>query len=74
MNYPDCFGGAFAGSPDPVDFTEFIGTNIYKKGANMYYGKDGVEKRFTNLKLNSSDPSDNGLAFRDMVDMDRLAK
>lgn len=73
VNYPDCFGGAFAGSPDPVDFTEFIGTNIYEKGANMYYGKDGVEKHFTNLKQNSSDPLDNGLAIRDMVDMDRLA-
>ena len=73
VNYPDRFGGAFSGSPDPVDFTEFTGTNIYEKGANMYLGKDGSEKRFANLKMNPADSTDKGLAVRDLVDMDRLA-
>jgi S-formylglutathione hydrolase FrmB len=73
VNYPDQFGGAYAGSPDPVDFTEFTGTNIYEKGANMYQGKDGAKKRFPYLKLNPADSSDKGLAVRDLVDMDRLA-
>ncbi len=73
VNYPDQFGGAYAGSPDPVDFTEFCGTNIYEKGANMYVQQDGTEKRFANLKLNPADSTDQGLAIRDLVDMDRLA-
>jgi enterochelin esterase-like enzyme len=73
VNYPDRFGGAFAGSPDPVDFTQFIGTNIYENGANMYRDKDGIEKRFANLKTNPADSTDKGLAVRDLVDMDRLA-
>ena len=73
VNYPDHFGGAYAGSPDPVDFTAFAGTNIYEKGANMYQGKDGTEKRFVNMKLNPADSTDKGLAVRDLVDLDRLA-
>jgi S-formylglutathione hydrolase FrmB len=73
VNYPDQFGGAYAGSPDPVDFTEFIGTNIYEKDANMYLRKDGTEKRLANLKLNPADSMDKGLAVKALVDLDRLA-
>jgi pimeloyl-ACP methyl ester carboxylesterase len=73
VNYPDRFGGAYAGSPDPVDFTEFIGTNIYEERADMYRDNDGAEKRFANMKLNPDDSTDKGLAVRDLVDMDRLA-
>jgi hypothetical protein len=51
LNYPDMFGGVYAGSPDPVDFTKFVGTNIYEKDANMYLGKDGVEKCFENIRM-----------------------
>lgn len=73
VNYPDRFGGAFAGSPDPVDFTEFAGTNIYDNEANMYYDKAGAEKHLINMKGNPADSTDKGLAFRDFVDLDRLA-
>ncbi len=44
ITYPDRFGGAYVGSPDPVDFTEFIGTNIYGKNANMYKNPKGETK------------------------------
>ena len=29
INYPDGFGGAWAGAPDPVDFRAFAGVDIY---------------------------------------------
>lgn len=41
INYPEMFGGAYAGAPDPVDFTDFIGTNIYEKNANMFFDEKG---------------------------------
>lgn len=44
INYPEMFGGAFAGSPDPVDFRDFIGTNIYEKNANMFFDAKGNTK------------------------------
>lgn len=36
ITYPQIFGGVWAASPDPVDFRDFIGCNIYKQGANLY--------------------------------------
>lgn len=44
INYPEMFGGAFAGSPDPVDFRDFLGTNIYEKNANMFFDENGNTK------------------------------
>ena len=41
INYPGVFGGAFAASPDPVDFRDFSGINIYEAGANYFYDGDG---------------------------------
>lgn len=73
VNYPDRFGGVYAGSPDPVDFTEFIGTNIYENGANIYFDKAGGDKRLVNLRRNPADSTDRGLPVRDLVDLDRLA-
>lgn len=73
VNYPDRFGGVYAGSPDPVDFTEFIGTNIYENGANIYFDKAGGDKRLVNLRRNPADSADRGLRVRDLVDLDRLA-
>jgi len=34
--YPDYFGGAWPTSPDPVDFRDFTGINIYEKNANVF--------------------------------------
>lgn len=71
IRHPDRFGGAYAGSPDPVDFTDFIGTDIYATGANIYYGPGGELKRFTS----GADPRGPlaGLTIRDFVGLDRIA-
>jgi S-formylglutathione hydrolase FrmB len=52
INHPDQFGGAYVASPDPVDFSEFTGTNIYGKNANMYYNAKGEKKYlFENISV-----------------------
>jgi hypothetical protein len=38
---PETFGGVWAASPDPVDFRDFIGCDIYKQGANLYEDPPG---------------------------------
>jgi len=44
LNYPDAFGGCWSVSPDPVDFTAFIGINLYEKDVNLYTNKEGKER------------------------------
>lgn len=46
LNYPDAFGGCWAVSPDPVDFTAFTCVNIYEPHVNFYTDKDGRERDF----------------------------
>lgn len=41
INYPDMFGMVWAGSPDPVDFRDFVGHNLYAKDANLFYDSNG---------------------------------
>lgn len=36
VNYPGTFNGAWALSPDPVDFHDFFGPDITKRGQNFY--------------------------------------
>ena len=36
VTYPEAFGGAWSTSPDPVDFREFQGVNLYEPGVNLY--------------------------------------
>lgn len=36
VNYPDVFGGCWSGSPDPVDFHDFCGINLYATDVNFY--------------------------------------
>lgn len=36
VNYPETFDGAWALSPDPVDFHDFLGPDITKPGQNFY--------------------------------------
>ena len=40
VNYPQVFGGTWSTSPDPSDFHDFTGTDLYAPGANVY-GKPG---------------------------------
>jgi hypothetical protein len=42
VNYPDMFGMTWAGSPDPLDFRDFVGHNLYKENANIFYDSNGT--------------------------------
>jgi S-formylglutathione hydrolase FrmB len=42
VNYPKMFGGAWPTSPDPSDFHDFLGINLYASGANIYRKPDGT--------------------------------
>jgi hypothetical protein len=42
VRYPKVFGGAWATSPDPSDFHDFTGVDIYGKDANAYRKPDGT--------------------------------
>jgi S-formylglutathione hydrolase FrmB len=44
LHYPAVFLACWAVSPDPVDFSNFTGINLYAKKANMYYDTDGRER------------------------------
>ena len=39
--YPKIFGGTWSTSPDPSDFHDFTGVDIYAPGANVYRRPDG---------------------------------
>lgn len=39
--YPQLFGGTWSTSPDPSDFHDFTGVDLYAPGANMYRRADG---------------------------------
>jgi hypothetical protein len=42
--YPAIFGGTWSTSPDPSDFHDFTGIDIYAPGANAYRTADGTER------------------------------
>jgi len=42
INYPKIFGGTWSTSPDPVDFHDFSGVNLYAPNANVYHRPDGT--------------------------------
>jgi len=44
VNYPKTFGGAWPTSPDPGDFHDFIGIDLYAPGANVYRKPDGTTR------------------------------
>ena len=46
LHYPKAFGGGWAVSPDPVDFSNFAGVELYAKNANMYKAADGSDIPF----------------------------
>jgi enterochelin esterase-like enzyme len=41
VNYPKIFGGTWSTSPDPSDFHNFTGPDLYAANANMYRKADG---------------------------------
>lgn len=42
INYPQVFGGTWSTSPDPSDFHDFTGVDLYAAGANVYHRPDGT--------------------------------
>ncbi|RYY63574.1 MAG: hypothetical protein EOO12_11935 [Chitinophagaceae bacterium] len=46
LHYPKAFGGGWAVSPDPVDFSNFTGVNLYASNANFYTDSSGAERPF----------------------------
>ena len=42
VNYPKVFGGTWSGSPDPSDFHDFTGVDLYAPHANVYHRPDGT--------------------------------
>jgi enterochelin esterase-like enzyme len=41
VTYPKVFGGTWSTSPDPSDFHDFVGPDIYASHANVYHRSDG---------------------------------
>jgi enterochelin esterase-like enzyme len=41
INYPKVFGGTWSTSPDPSDFHDFTGVDLYAANANVYRRTDG---------------------------------
>jgi len=46
VTYPKIFGGAWPTSPDPSDFHDFMGTDLYAPHANVYTKPDGSKYPF----------------------------
>lgn len=44
IRYPRMFGGSWATAPDPVDFSAFLGADIYAPGANLYRDSSGAQR------------------------------
>lgn len=42
VNYPRIFGGTWSTSPDPSDFHDFTGIDLYVPHANVYHRPDGT--------------------------------
>jgi len=42
VNYPNVFGGTWSTSPDPSDFHDFTGPDLYDPHANLYRRPDGT--------------------------------
>lgn len=42
VNYPKLCGGAWPTSPDPSDFHDFVGIDLYGPRANVYHKADGT--------------------------------
>jgi hypothetical protein len=41
VTYPDVFGGTWSTSPDPVDFRDFQGVDVYAPGENVFRDREG---------------------------------
>jgi enterochelin esterase-like enzyme len=48
--YPETFGGTWSTSPDPADFRDFIGVDLYLPNANFYRKPDGTATPLLRVK------------------------
>lgn len=44
VRYPQLFGGSWATAPDPVDFHDFLGVDLYAPVDNMYHAAGGTPR------------------------------
>ena len=44
VNYPNTFGGVWSTAPDPVDFRDWQGTDLYSSAPNVYFDSNGNKK------------------------------
>lgn len=44
VRHPELFGASWATSPDPVDFHDFLGVDLYEPAANLYRAADGAPR------------------------------
>ena len=51
--YPEIFGGTWSTSPDPSDFHDFTGADIYRPGANVYV--DAAGRKVPLVRINGKD-------------------
>ena len=42
LQHPDVFDGVWSTAPDPVDFRDWQGTDLYASGANVLFGQNGA--------------------------------
>ena len=50
VRYPKIFGGTWSTSPDPSDFHNFTGPDLYAPNANVYIGPDGTPYPLVRMK------------------------
>ena len=50
VRYPKIFGGTWSTSPDPSDFHNFTGPDLYAPGANVYIRPDGTPSPLVRMK------------------------
>jgi hypothetical protein len=46
VSHPELFGGAWPTSPDPSDFHDFLGVDLYAPRANLYHDVNGEPRPF----------------------------
>lgn len=68
VNHPDLFGGAWAIAPDPVDFTSFLGVNIYTPEANVFW----IDKKQQQLRTLDRFPGEYHPSYKEFSDREMV--
>jgi hypothetical protein len=65
--YPRLFGGSWPVSPDPSDFSENLGANIYAPNANLFHDANGKPHLLGRLNENGFEPKTEAMARSEAV-------